>query len=338
MSLAPFFSILVPLYNKENYVLYCLESILCQSEQDFECIVCDDSSEDSSFELAQKLALNDKRFHFYRVSHKGVAYLRNYLLSKSRGEFIVWVDPDDFISKDLLNKAKTKLVGGNIDVLFFNYITLLQEKKEKKNNSPFLQGFVSKEMIFYALAEEWTFPSQLWNKIIRRSCYENLRFSNELLIFEDFELMPKLMLKANSFYFIKDCLYYYRRHSESLISSKTIEKELLQLELRKKRILFFINSYPNFVKTAITSWLISYYRSLCVVNSVGLNKFDNLYFKRKIKEKFRTLFEELCLIDIDIGFKNKLLRFFNCSVCEYVLIKLHPLLVRYKTFVCNLFL
>lgn len=335
MTNTPFFSILIPLFNNESYVKDCIESILNQSEKDFECIICDDSSDDEGLEIAKKIISGDSRFFFFKVPHRGVSSVRNFLLSKSRGNYIVWVDPDDYINKNLLELAKNKFIKLKIDVLIFNYISVFPKNKFIESKLSYSEGFVSKENIFKGLAEEWTLPSQLWNKIINRSVYNNLKFADNVVLFEDFLIMPNLMNNASTFYYMADYLYFYRRHCNSLISSKSIDKELLQLKLRKDRVFFFKDWDRTYLESAIKSWLISYYRTLCLINILNRKKsLDN--------SELRSLFFGMMIISsnkgINLGIKYKLLQLIDTPLGMCILPKFYPFLIRFKSLVCRIFL
>ena len=89
----PFLSLIIPIYNKEKYIDKCLESILCQSFQDFELLVVDDGSTDRSVEKIK--AFDDNRIHLFCRSNSGVSCARNYGILNARGEYIVFIDSDD---------------------------------------------------------------------------------------------------------------------------------------------------------------------------------------------------------------------------------------------------
>ena len=94
MNTFPFFTVLVPLYNGSNFLEACLESILNQKNVNFECLICDDGSEDDSYEIVKKKIDGDSRFKLFKIKHSGIAVVRNVLLERARGKYIVWIDPD----------------------------------------------------------------------------------------------------------------------------------------------------------------------------------------------------------------------------------------------------
>ena len=96
------FSILIPVYNSALYIEQCIKSIKNQSYKNFECIIVNDGSTDNSLDLINDIIENDARFTVISQSNKGISDTRNKLLEMSNGEYIVWVDSDDFVDMDLL--------------------------------------------------------------------------------------------------------------------------------------------------------------------------------------------------------------------------------------------
>ena len=98
----PKFSIIIPVYNVEKYLVECLESIVNQSFKDFEVICVNDGSTDNSLEILQKYAENDERFKVLNQENQGQGIARNNALNIANGEYILFVDPDDFIELNML--------------------------------------------------------------------------------------------------------------------------------------------------------------------------------------------------------------------------------------------
>lgn len=115
------FSILIPVYNSALYIEQCIKSIKNQSYKNFECIIVNDGSTDNSLDLINDIIENDARFTVISQSNKGISDTRNKLLEMSNGEYIVWVDSDDFVDMDLLYTLWEKISCSGDDAYSFNY-------------------------------------------------------------------------------------------------------------------------------------------------------------------------------------------------------------------------
>ena len=111
------FSILIPVYNSALYIEQCIKSIKNQSYKNFECIIVNDGSTDNSLDLINDIIENDARFTVISQSNKGISDTRNKLLEMSNGEYIVWVDSDDFVDMDLLYTLWEKISCSGDDIV-----------------------------------------------------------------------------------------------------------------------------------------------------------------------------------------------------------------------------
>ena len=121
-------SIVIPVYNTKNYVENCLKSCLSQTHKDIEIVVVDDGSKDNSLQICQRIASNDKRIKVFSKSNEGVSSARNFGLMKASGDYVCFVDSDDTIDRDfverLLDEAKTK----KCDIVFCRYDMVYSDK------------------------------------------------------------------------------------------------------------------------------------------------------------------------------------------------------------------
>lgn len=117
----PFFSIIIPAYNTIRYLPTCIDSILAQSCDDFEIVLVDDASTDGTGELVDQQASRDGRIHVLHVPHSGVSAARNAGLKAAAGEYILFMDSDDMLVSDALERIREKLCG-NPDMLWFGFL------------------------------------------------------------------------------------------------------------------------------------------------------------------------------------------------------------------------
>ena len=279
------FSILIPAYNAEKYILKCVNSIKNQSFEDWECIIVDDGSDDATYDLISKNICNDNRFLLIKRENMGVAKTRNLLINNANGDFVFWVDSDDFIAPNTLKILYENIMHYNADIYVFNYTVV--ENNCKNFEKKLIESDVkitSKEALKY-LAEEYKMPSFLCNKIFRRKIFKDVTFREDLKMLEDYDIMPRLFYKANEIVLIKDSLYYYRQVNNSI--THNISKDMIKrsIEIMKMRAEFIQNCHPELVR------YINAGRAFASINNIILckeNNYNNLY-KYFIKDLRKNL-------------------------------------------------
>lgn len=130
MEKKPFFSIIVPIYNVENYLTDCLDSILAQTYADFELLLINDGSTDTSGEIAEQYRERERRISLIHQQNAGQSVARNKGLQLARGEYIVFVDSDDRLQKDALAYYAKYLKDKNIDIIYTEFSMISDEGKE----------------------------------------------------------------------------------------------------------------------------------------------------------------------------------------------------------------
>lgn len=235
----PLVSIIVPVYGVERYLENCIKSILSQTYSDFEVILVDDCSPDSCPEICDKEALKDDRI---RVIHKkvneGLGFARNTGLENAKGEYVLFLDSDDYIESTLLENAVGALED-TTDMVIFGINRVFEDKdgnitKTEKLIPEEMKGSTPKDAadIFRMLNVKKAFPFA-WNKLYRRGFIEkhSARFESTKLI-EDFLFNIYLFGKIPHIKTISDCLYFYRKPAhETLVN--TYAPEFFSLCKRK---------------------------------------------------------------------------------------------------------
>lgn len=212
------FSVIVPVYNVEQYLDKCLASILGQTYKDFECIVVDDGSPDNSSAIIDKYVKQDQRFKVIHQKNMGVSAARNAGLAIAQGDYITFVDSDDYISNEYLEKFALKIANTDADIVICGVIDVFKDsQKTVCFEAPSTE--VIKQNI---LADIW--PSYPCNKCFKKYLFENIRFPVGK-IYEDLLTIPELCISAKKIVCIPDALYYYNRQNmNSITASMTAEK------------------------------------------------------------------------------------------------------------------
>jgi len=194
----PLLSIIVPIYNVEQYLVDCLESIQNQSFTDFELLLIDDGSTDGSGKICDEYAHKDSRIKVIHQKNCGVSSARNEGLDKAIGSYITFVDPDDAIEKDTyLNNIKKLFQNPDIDILQFPTYVDSQSIRPPQNVSERLLS--GEKEIFTNWWEGNILNAYVWNKIFRREIFNQIRFlvghvSEDLLLVVEFSKIAKKVI------------------------------------------------------------------------------------------------------------------------------------------------
>ena len=220
---SPKISIIVPVYKIEKYINKCIDTILLQTFTDFECILVDDCSPDNCPKICDEYAEKDNRI---KVIHKeqngGLPQGRKTGLDMSSGEYILYVDGDDWIESDMLNKMYTRAIYTGSDMVICDIFTNIGDK-QKKDELPELYDKLSiiKNIVVYG-----QFGTSVCNKLIRRDIYKNIFFPTHNYI-EDRVITIQTIYYAQSVEYINDALYHYRKNEYSICGSSTRDEKTL---------------------------------------------------------------------------------------------------------------
>lgn len=225
----PKVSVIVPVYNVENYLEKCVRSILCQTQRDFELLLIDDGSTDGSGALCDTLGETDSRVRVIHQENKGLGGARDTGIDNARGEWLLFVDSDDWIEPDLLMKALNAAERENADMAVFPFRSVDETGKEQKSFSEPIEkerGFSPegrKDLLLIA-------PSAC-NKLFRASLFAETgaRFPHKVW-YEDIHTTPKLLTAARRVVFLKDVGYNYLQRTGSITKNVNIDRNREILE------------------------------------------------------------------------------------------------------------
>jgi glycosyltransferase involved in cell wall biosynthesis len=229
------FSIIVPVYNAGKYLSQCIDSILNQTFMDFELLLINDGSTDNSGIICNEYALNDSRIRVFRKENGGVSSARNFGLDQAQGEWVTFVDSDDWLADNFLEQMLNKALESNVDAVFCNCFYAYDEEILPKviyTEDTLEDG---NRMLKRFLARFKT-RSELWGKIFQRK-YLNHRLKENVKIGEDFLYLIELYYQHDcKTAIITDYLYYYRQLDSSAMNrsdlafhNKQLLMECLQL-------------------------------------------------------------------------------------------------------------
>lgn len=243
----PKFSFLVPVYNKVEFLPQFLDSVLSQTFDDYDVICVDDCSSDGSYELLCEVAKSFSQISVFRNDvNKGLGENRNILLDKTDGEYVIFVDPDDYVEIDLLKEIDKHLeIDNEIDVIRFQNVVEAvsdnkKEKELKKNPYRFcceptevISGQEAFCLWMFGVNKINTMP---WTYCIKKDLYNGVRYPNYSVL-EDFAITPYLIAQANKVKAIDYLGYHYIQYDSSLTNlGMSVEEEI---EIRRKKLIIF---------------------------------------------------------------------------------------------------
>lgn len=209
--MVPLLSVITPVYNVESYLDRCVESILSQSYRNIELILVDDGSTDGSSLLCDKWKDKDERVIVIHKKNGGVSSARNAGLEIFKGDYLTFVDPDDFLAPETYRANLDYLQHHTeVDILQYPYCNYYGEEEKEEYHRPSSAMFQDTELIF----KNWWAGSPIeyviWNKIYKRGLWDGVTF-REGHISEDTYLVPIFVKRTKNVYISDKGLYYYQR-------------------------------------------------------------------------------------------------------------------------------
>ena len=212
----PLISIIVPVYNVEPYINKCVDSILSQTYKNLEVILVDDGSPDNCPKICDNYASIDNRIKVIHQKNAGLSVARNNALDICTGEYVAFVDSDDWIENNLIEIAIGKMQEYSVDIVSFsaniieNDIVIRQEFIQFPQETLLSARVATEEII------KDTISSQVWLRLYSRRCWLGIKFPQGRL-YEDIATTYKSFeLAINGICFIPDALYNYRHNSEGI--------------------------------------------------------------------------------------------------------------------------
>ena len=310
-------SIIVPVYNTENYLEKCLYSLVNQTYKNIEIIIIDDGSPDNSMNIIQKFVLADNRVKVISQKNQGLSGARNTGMNNANGDYIMFIDSDDWIEIDTCEKAINASEKYNADVVFWPYIkefsdlqkdNYLFDKTEiiwsEKNINQLSRRMVG--LVGDELANPQSIDNLVtaWGKLYKKSVIGDVRFTDTKIIgTEDALFNIEEFLGINSAVYIPDLLSHYRKDNESSLTHNYKKKLVSRWREMYSRIKFLLDrndmsrEYYDALKNRICFGLIGL--------GINLAEDKKMSFKEKKKEIYNILsmkHYQIALKDLDFSY------------------------------------
>lgn len=220
-------SVIVPVYNVEDYLGICLDSLLQQTYSELEIILIDDGSSDYSGSICDEYADRDSRIRVIHQKNCGVSAARNVALDLFAGQFVAFVDADDYVEQDFISELLTAMIQEKADLAICGYekiggIQLSNNQSNNFENQTFVLkelGNIDRDTIFYHTICTNMMGAYLCNKLFKARIIRNMRFFQELTVGEDMVFVTQYEMKCSAYAYIAKGLYKYRMNQNSAMSS-----------------------------------------------------------------------------------------------------------------------
>lgn len=277
-------SIIIPVYNVEDYIIKCLESINAQSYKKFEAIIVNDGSPDNSEELIKKYIKDKANFKYYKKENGGLSDARNYGIKYVTGDYILFVDSDDTINKDLLYELNEQIKKTNDDIIKFNLKvdTVAQQTEaskidfESSNVNNAIKNILNDEFVEPAVI--YCYKYSFWKK--NKFQYTKNRYH------EDFGLTPLILMEAQTISSISYIGYNYNIRQNSIMTTQNEKRDLKKFE---DCLYYFEENIKKIelcknIDDETKKMLVSYYANGIINKSKTLKNDNYIYAINKLKK------------------------------------------------------
>lgn len=295
-------SVIIPVFNREKYISECLDSVINSSVfSSCEVIVTDDGSTDKSVEIIEQYANKYENIVLYTFSHSGVSKSRNEGMKRATGKYIYFLDSDDFVEPDYIEKLYKEAEEKNCDIVFAGYSVYEGNGSASPVERPHLSlnkvmsgcEYMERRMDF----EDWL--NQPWCAIYRKDfLLENsLFFPENILVYEDLYHTNEILLYADKVYMIPEYGYMYRTHTESLVQNGVTDEHIefcLEMMEMFRREYDFLNKAQRHALGRVWFQFIS--MILYCIGDINSKRADEFYLRLKNMQLFIPLLKSVSSI------------------------------------------
>ena len=331
VSAPPTISVIVPVYNTEQYLHRCIGSVLAQTYQDFELLLIDDGSKDSSGVICDEYAAKDARVRVFHKENGGVSDTRNYGMDLAQGKYLMFLDADDFwLQDDVLEVLVGKAEEYDLDIIRGEYSAMHEDgtlawnreiSAERRNHADKL--LTNAEFLEYAIHGENFLPLS----VFRRNSIGKLRFEVGRIFLEDMLFYSTYLLQSLRCMYVPSVRFYAYRKNEGSISSQVSIKKLedsfsmcYRFRELAEHVKEELRSKYSYNSVMMYYWTLSsmaeepyYHKRKEIIVSLGLEELRRSTLKYMLSKRILNLylpvflFSPNCSINI-INLKNKFLR------------------------------
>ncbi len=252
-------SVVVPVYNVQQYIHRCVDSILAQTYHNLEIILVDDGSPDGCPAILDEYAARDNRIAVIHKANGGLSDARNAGTDAAKGQYITYVDSDDWISPKCIEVMVHSINSHKADIAVVE--TVLSNGCHDKDTTDNLEGvgereYSSKEALRVILNQK-EFNTSAWGKLYRTTLMRKYPFTKGIL-YEDLDLMYRLLMVTDRVVFNSAGQYYYYQREESILHESFNERHLVIIDIAARMKAEVCSRYPDLKKAAVNRYVFSH--------------------------------------------------------------------------------
>lgn len=259
----PLLSIIIPIYKVEDYLERCLDSVLAQTYENFQLILVDDGSPDGCGAICDRYAQKDPRIQVVHKENGGVSSARNAGLAQVKGEWIGWVDPDDWIDPDMYSYLMDAALTGQADVVMCGRVE--EYGDHTKERSWEKVRVLNREEAMHHLLLNDDMQNLLWDKVWKRSVFEGMQFWQRRT-YEDIAMMHRLFERIQCLVWLPEAKYHYFQRPTSIVSDTSLGNKINHYAAARLRLENMWDQWPQFqelleaqcVASSINAWCVYY--------------------------------------------------------------------------------
>lgn len=277
-------SVIVPVYNVEKYISRCVESILAQTYTNVEILLIDDGATDNSGKICDDFAKKDKRIVVIHKENEGVSVARNTALDIAKGKYITFVDSDDYIAEDCVERLYNLLMLYEADISMvgletvYNYNTKLVKGKKKKISC--YSNIEAVETLLYRKG----ITNGPCGKLYKKQLFDEIHFPAGIVLAEDLAIMYRLLYIAQKVVCSKEKKYFYYQRKSSIIHKKNDKKNMDRIKVSNEILEWSKEICPQCYPAATTRLFVSCLQAL---REVTLEDSQNMELLEEIKKNIK---------------------------------------------------
>lgn len=276
-------TVVIPVYNVEAFLEKCLDSVIQQTYKNLEIILVDDGSTDCSGKMCDEYAEKDSRIKVVHQKNKGLSGARNAGIEISKGEYITFIDSDDFVSEEFISYLYNLAVRKYADVSICSSIKFYEENETGLGHTVVEERVYNAQQALEDMLYRKNVTAYACGKLYRTTLFNEIRYPEKQL-FEDLNTTYKIFDLAKVITWSSKKLYYYRQRNNSIVNSKFNKKKLSVIKAGLEIKDFVEKKYPEIYNAAVSKVFISavdQYRK--IPNSIDYRE-EKIFLKKIVKE------------------------------------------------------
>lgn len=299
-------SIIIPVYNVEKYIRKCLDSVCGQSYRNLEIIIVDDGSSDLSGEICEEYQKKDVRIRIIHKKNEGQSVARNIGLEQAKGDFVMFVDSDDWIAEDMVAYLYENLQERTADLAICGFYSVIGETEKKFAAEEDI--LLSREEALKELVDnEGKIENYVWVQMWRRDLTHDIRFPVGR-IFEDMFVTYQVIEKAEHILLLKDAKYYYNHREGSTMMKKSEEVNLMRCFAHEERYKELGERYPELRADLLRQYFYAYRKMVRETIKEKVSELDirrSFFYEHAESMRENTRLKTIEKMEIDIMKKYK---------------------------------